>query len=473
MYRMTRSIPTVMAASLLCLSTVLAGAALAAPTSGIKGDPQPELKPFKIGTATSAGSVAVEPGGSLVVAYDIGGGTDQRTFVCVLPRAASACSRSVKLSPLDGDTLFGVPEVFAPSADVIVVLQETCCDSDPAGGDLLYTSTDGGLTWGAPVRVGTLSVDAAALAGNDIIFSASFVGGAYVEAIPIDASGPPASTATATKKTADDIGDGSYAGGALVASDDDGTDYTTYVAFAPSGTNFNKSASYHNVGTFPHEQFVAISGGALLTLQTTGKENLELRLFNGTGFGPAHVVPSNGGGGGSFAIDQDGNGMVHVFTDDSRSPESYHLYEVSSFSGVTWSKPVNLGHAVVDNEFAAALDSTGSGLVLGTNAAYGYPVLASQSVSFSLAPSKIAVGANTTGSGTGSPAEAGREVELQVEKSGLWYTVDTTHEGTDGSFSFTIKGTSAGTFDYRAVVSDLAGYQLYGYSLAQSLQVTS
>jgi hypothetical protein len=93
-------------------------------------------------------------------------------------------------------------------------------------------------------------------------------------------------------------------------------------------------------------------------------------------------------------------------------------------------------------------------------------------VSFSLASSKIAKGSETTGSGTGTPAEVGREVELQVEKSGLWYTTQTAHEGAGGSFSFTIKGNTAGSFDYRAVVSDLSGYQLYGYSTAQPLQVT-
>jgi hypothetical protein len=60
-----------------------------------------------------------------------------------------------------------------------------------------------------------------------------------------------------------------------------------------------------------------------------------------------------------------------------------------------------------------------------------------------------------------------------VEKAGLWYTTETTHEGTGGSFSFTIDGTSAGTFDYRAVASDLPGYPQYGYSPAQPLQVTS
>jgi hypothetical protein len=472
MFRVTRSVAAVITAGVLGLFTVLAGAASAAPASGIKGDPQPELKPFKIGTATSAGSVAVEPDGDLVVAYDVQSGATGKTFVCVLDRGASTCSDSLTLSPLDGDSVFGVPEVFTPSANDVVVLQETCCDSSRAGGDLLYTSTDGGAKFRAPVRVGSLGVNAAALIGNSIIFSESYTGGAYVESIPVNASGPPASTATATAKAASDIGDGTYAGGALVASDYLSTDYTTYVAFARSGTNFNKSASYHNVGIFPHEQLIGISGGALLTIQTTGKQDLELRLFNGTGFGSPHVVPSNGGGPGVYAIDQDGNGMVHVFTDDSRSAPIYDLYEVSSFSGATWSNAVDLGDAVQDGSFAVALDSTGSGLVLGTGPAYGYPVLASQSVSFSLASSKIAEGNETTGSGTGTPAEVGREVELQVEKSGLWYTTQTAHESAGGSFSFTIKGTTAGTFDYRAVISDLSGYQLYGYSTAQPLQVT-
>src|SRR5579863_8091339 len=191
MSRMSRSVLTIMIASLMCLVTALVGAASAAPAGGVKGDPQPELTPFKIGTAISAGSVAVEPGGNLVVAYDVKSGSTGQTFVCVLARGASTCSESVKLTPLDGDTVFGVPEVFAPSADEIVVLQETCCDSDPAGGDLLYRSTDGGATFGAPVRVGSLGVNAAALIGTDIIFSEADTGGAYVESIPVTASGPP------------------------------------------------------------------------------------------------------------------------------------------------------------------------------------------------------------------------------------------------------------------------------------------
>jgi hypothetical protein len=64
-------------------------------------------------------------------------------------------------------------------------------------------------------------------------------------------------------------------------------------------------------------------------------------------------------------------------------------------------------------------------------------------------------------------------VDLQVERAGLWYTVATTHEGTGGTFSFTIRGTAAGAFAYRAVVVAVAGYRMYGYSAARTLKVTS
>ena len=111
--------------------------------------------------------------------------------------------------------------------------------------------------------------------------------------------------------------------------------------------------------------------------------------------------------------------------------------------------------------------------MLGTAPPWGHPVLAPESVLFSLKPSTITKGHTATGTGKGSPAAKGRTVELQVKKSGLWDTVATTTEGGAGTFSFTIKGSSTGTFDYRAVVADLPGYLQFGYSPAQPLKVTS
>jgi hypothetical protein len=476
MYRMSRSVLTVSTAGLLCLFTALSGAASAASAGGVKGDPQPEMKPFQIAktpSSESPGSVAIESNGDIVVTYDISDGTTQKAVVCVLPRGARKCSTTVNLNSLSGDDVFTIPEVFAPSANHIVLLQNTCCDSSADGDDLLYTSTDGGHTFGAPVRVGSVGVSAAALIGNDIVFSAGGGGGgANVESIPVNASGPPSSTAVAIKKTSYGNAVGSYKGGALIGSDYLGADYTTYAAYAPSGDDFNSSASYHAVGSFPHEQLIGMSGDALLTIQTTGKQSVLLRLFNGSKFGPAHVVPgTNGGGPQWFTLDQDPSGTTHVFSSRA-AVKTYDLIEVSTTDGSHWSRGRNLGNAERSNGFAAGLGADGTGLILGTSPPWGYPVLAPQHVSFSLSPSTITKGHTTTGSGKGAPAAKGRQVELQVKKSGLWDTVATTTEGSGGSFTFTIKGTSAGTFDYRAVAADVPGYLEFGYSSARSLKVT-
>jgi hypothetical protein len=317
-------------------------------------------------------------------------------------------------------------------------------------------------------------VDAAALVGGQIVFSqGASSNGAQAQAIAVTAKRPAARTATVTARGAYDIGDGSYRGGALVASDSLTLDYTTYVGYAKAGTNFGRSSAYRRVGKFSHQQLAGMSGAALLTLQTTGKQGVLLRLFNGHGFGRAHVVPGTRGGGPEwFAVDQDARGRVFVFSSRGLASRAYHLIEVSTRNGSRWSRPIDLGNAVRNNGFAAGLDSRGSGLVLGTDPAWGYPVLAPQTVTFTLKSSKISKGHRTTGHGTGHPARKGRTVVLQVERSGRWHTVGTAHESATGSFRFTVKGVQAGRRRYRAVASDLAGYLLYGYSPARTLRVT-
>lgn len=456
------------AAGLLCL---VGGAASAAPAAGVKGSPQPELKPFLIGSSNySSGSVAIEPNGTLVVARGTTAGSG-KIVVCVLARGATKCASSVTLTPPGGIDLFGTPEVFVTAANHVAVLMET------VDTDYLYSSANGGKTFAAPVAVGSIGVSAATLTGKSIVFVAGGHDGLQVESVAAAATAPPATTATANAAVAYDVGVGRYKGGVLAASDNLGTDYTTYVEYAAAGKDFDASASYARVGGFAHEQLLGVTGDALVTQQTTGKESLVVRLFNGKAFGAAHVVPrTSGGGPGWFSADQDPSGAVHVFISRAFAPISYELYEESSSTGASWSGLVDLGYGGKVNTFNVGLDSTGAGLVLGTESdspAYGFPVLAGQGASFALKSAKIKKGKATTATGTATPAAKGREIELQVEKKGLWYTVATTHEGTGGKFGFTIKGTAAGTYDYRAVVVDRAGYRLYGYSAARALKVTS
>jgi hypothetical protein len=471
-----RSALIVAGAGLVSLLTALGGAASAVPAGGIKGSPQPELKPFEIGASASGGSVGVEPNGDLIVVYDIGPGNG-KTRVCVLKRAATKCSTSIDLSPLSGDSTEGTPQVVVNHLEEVDVLQQTCCDSHVStdGDDLLWRWADGAVQFDPAIRVGELGVSAAALIGVNMVFTADEdTSGAQAESVePGVTFGPPPTIATGTTKTATDVGIGSYHG-VLLASDHLGSDYTTYVEYAPSSDDFNQTSSYTSVGTFAKEQLIGISGNALLTQQTTGKQTLEVRFFNGTTFGAAHAVPgSSGGGPETFAIDQDPGGVTHVFGSRGLASKTYHLLEYSTTSGSHWTGPVDLGDATSSKLLAVALDKQGSGLVLGTSPARGYPVLAAQSVSFSLKSAKIGKGKSTTGSGKVSPASAGRKVTLQVERSGRWYSVKTTDEKSGGSFSFTIKGSTAGTFHYRAVASDKAGYVMFGYSTARSLRVTS
>src|SRR5580704_10015587 len=87
-----RSAIALTSAAVLCL--VAMGGASAIASKGIKGDPQPELKPFKIGAASGAGgNVAIESNGNLVVAYGVNtSNSSGATAVCVLKRGHSTCT---------------------------------------------------------------------------------------------------------------------------------------------------------------------------------------------------------------------------------------------------------------------------------------------------------------------------------------------------------------------------------------------
>ncbi|HTW21126.1 MAG TPA: hypothetical protein VME70_13045 [Mycobacteriales bacterium] len=369
-------------------------------------------------------------------------------------------------------------QVFALSSSTIVVLQAGCCDADP-NGDQLWTSTDGGAVFTAH-EVSAIDVNAAVLIGGNIAFVGSDPSlGTEVESIPDDATSPSAgpTTVEATQPSGEALG--SYKSGLLVGEDILGSDYTTKVQYASSGKNFNSAGSYKTVASFPHEYLLGMSGSALLTQQTTGKDHILLRLFNGSSYGSAHVVPgySEHSLGLWAGIDRDPSGTTHLFLESEFASPSYDLLELSTTKGTHWSHPTNLGNAIRDTSFSAALDANGSGLVLGTGAsgstdARGFPVLEKQRVSFSLSKSSVHKGKKVTAKGKASPASKGRKVELQIEKKGRWYDVASTKESKSGAFSFTIKASSAGTFDYRAVASDHAGYVEFGYSSARALKVS-
>jgi hypothetical protein len=466
--RTRRTVAAIAGTSIVCLITAMSGVA-SAHAKGIKGDPQPELKPFKLaGSGAEGGTVAIESNGDLVAAY-VTSSAGTSVTVCVIARAGHSCTYTHKFTPMNGDVVMGIPQVFAPSPDHIALVM----GAGDVHGDLLFTSSDGGKTFGAGVLVGDeIAPTSAELVDNQIVGTdTDDPHGVGVTAISLFAPAPPSSFAVPSL-TRGSVAIGSYKGGVLVAGDN-ASSGPTKVEYAPVANDaaFNTTGSYKSVGTFTGERVGGMSGNALLTVQTGGKEHFLLRFFNGTSFGSAHVVPGGGDSGPQWwYLDQDPGGVTHMFRSDAGTSPIYELNEYSTTSGTHWSGPHHLGGAI-SNFFAAGLDKTGSGLVLGIGPAKGYPILAPQTASFSLSKSSVKKGHKVTGKGKVSPKAKGRKVELQIEKKGRWYDVTSTHESASGAFSFTIKGSSVGAAKYRAVASDHAGFVEFAYSSARSLTV--
>jgi hypothetical protein len=456
-------------------SVVIAGAVAGA--SVTKGDPQPELKPFTLATHDDGGggSVAILGNGTLLAAYSVKtadgrGGVN----VCIFPRAGTACASSSKtIVPPAGATndTAGVPQVFVADKTHVYLLAGTTNT-----GALLYTSTNGGVTFGAPVSLGGLSVATAAMAGDNIIFSpGNGSGGAAVSSVNVVTPTAPGAPAIPSSAEAEYIGDGSYKGGALVVNG--AFNGKVLADYAPVGADFNKASSYEDVGSFANEDFLGISGGALLTQASTGSYPVRLRLFNGKTFGAAHVVPkAEGSGPSSYVVVQSPGGGVHVFTVLAKN--GYALDEESTSTGAKWSGPEALSSAEASSTFDGGLDSIGSGIVLGTNPASqgaskatAYPVLVTQHVTFAVNHTSVKVGRKVVASGTTHPVKMGRKVTLEILKKGLWHSVATTKASASGHFSFTVKEKAVGKVVYRAVGADSKGYVQFGYSSARKVDV--
>lgn len=452
----------------LLVATVFVGLATASTT---KGSPQPELKPFNIasGADSNTGS-AMESNGTMLIAYYTT--SDTSTKVCILPRAARACSHVTTVNSPGGSSEYGTPQLIAGKGKVVALLLDNVDD-----GEEYYVSTDGGMTFSVPTPVGGggFEADEAVLLGSTIAFSDNQDGdGAKVASFSTIS---PTSTdpVTVNGTEAEAVGLGAVRDGLLVVDQTFGD--KVEVSYAAPGADLTAKASYTSVGTFSHEQLIGMSGSALLTVQDNGKEHFELRVFNPSSkaFGSAHEVPKLRGTLGNWGtVIQDPHGVTHIFDESNGSPPltDYDLYEYSTTNGSTWSGPENYGNATTWTSYSGALDSKGSGVVIGGEKPLrAWPVLQVAHVSFALNKSSTKKDHSVKASGKGRPAAAGRRVTLERLEGHLWHSVATTHESASGAFKFTVHASSTGHFTYRAVTADKAGYVQYGYSSAHKLTV--
>ena len=444
--------------------TLASPAASGAPAGGTTGDPQPELAQFKIGSNSGMGSGTVLANGNLVLAFISTSGN--KVTVCVLHPGGRSCADTVTLSPQKGDTLSGVPEVLSTGGAEVSVVVSDCCNSTPDTA-FVYNSTDGGATFSAYVKAGTIgnatgaSIGAGTVAEGNLVVATNETGSLNLQAFPPNPASPVTALATPNSKEDSDTSLTTDAGGVLVASDDT---TNTYVEFARSGSNFNSSSAYTAVGTFTKQTTTAVSGNALLTDpggSLTGGERL--RFFNGTSFGTQYKVPDTRQGDDGYFAMQDAGGVVHVFLIGRR--DGYDLFSETTASGSHWSRLAQYGSAINSTQLAPVLGPSGAGVVLEANTGSAkvlvQPILNPQDVRIKLAKTTVKPGHSTKLIGSVTPRLKNQKVTLERLSGRRWYTVATTHESAAGAFSFTVPGM---TDTYRAVVAYQPGYYLYGYS---------
>lgn len=451
---------------LMTLGGVLAGttAAAAAPTGGTVGDPQPELAQFKVGATSGDGSGIVLSNGTLVLAFASTSGN--RITVCVLHPGDRSCASAVTLPPEAGDTFFGTPEVLSTGGSEVSVVAYDCCNSSPNDA-FVYNSGDGGRIFSPFVEAGTIgSIGAGTEADGELVVGTFEQGSINVQAFPPAPASPVTAMATPNGAADGDTSLTTYHGGVLVANDDT---TNTRVEYAPTGSDFNSSASYKASGTFKNELTDTVSDSALLTDpggSLTGGQRL--RFFNGSSFGKANKVPDTKQGDDGYFTMQEVGGVVHVFFEGRRN--GYDLFSETTSNGTRWSALQQYGSAILSTQLVPVLGPTGAGLVLeagsGTNRVLAQPILNPQSVRIKLAKSRVRAGRSTKLTGTVKPRLKNQLVTLERESGKRWYVVKTTHESASGTFSFTVPGK---TQTYRAVVAYKPGYYLYGYSNSVTL----
>jgi hypothetical protein len=409
---------------------------------------------------------AVGPNHTFVIVYAVSG-----TYkVCVLGRGARACKSTATLTPLDHDSIFGAPQVYVSGNEVDVIMDE-CCAAAPET-PVIFTSTNGGKTFGAPVFFGsTTDANVTQTVGTAVVVAGHLVWVSGTNAIVDSASlaTPMDNEQTAASVVPDGSGDhelkytgiSAYKGGVLVAASNFEGPPSTTVEYAPAGKDPGVQSSYHAVGTFSNASFEDLEGGALITSLSTGSEADQIRFFNGTSFAAVHTVPDTSGGGPRYnSAGLSASGRVYVFTE--RNQDSYDLEVESTTNGTSWTARQNHGSADTAYSFNAALDSANTGIIVASpNPIKVYPVLATQSVTFKLSKKNVVKGHHVTAKGKSNHPAAGRKVRLERLESGKWHNIATTTESASGRFTFHLTDHSTGTFHYRAYVSDEPGYVQY------------
>jgi hypothetical protein len=334
-----------LAALFLALSMLAAGAA--------------QAQPFSIGQGHVPG-VAIDNGGTAYIAWN---GTESSASLnfCRLPRGAAACDRSGPIAT--PGTSLSRPFVQVEGNVVRVLSYRYGFTSSPFDGVLLFTSIDGGATFGAGVLVGSVPFyDAVAGPGTGIsLITNAVTEGMLFQHVPTDGSS--VGTQRANFGTTHP-----YVGtvalidpGTPLAVFDSGSGMGVFRRYTGSG-NLNDPASWtpaQDIGytDYPH---LAAGPSGVFMLATDVNRQLNVRRYVGdSGFGPASPVGAAPGESAQDYLTQDPGGQLHVLLPQITADGS-RLMHATSNDGTSWRQTQHAFEPLAQQVRAAvAADHTG------------------------------------------------------------------------------------------------------------------
>jgi hypothetical protein len=304
--------------------------AAAAPTARAAGS-------FPVGTGNKP-QIAVDSAGTAYVVWNHAtSGLASSVQLCKVPRGATACAASVELTA--DQQSFSPPYVFLPAPGTVEVISTRCCYVGP-NQTLLWTSTDGGASFGQPRLIGSLDPSGDAILGPGNAISAvtdTVTGSTSYQRAPADGSAAATSNATLT---GDEYGGtvGLFNGNPVVAFWDFSSSQPNHVDFAaykgsgdPNDTaNWTPSTA---VGPGSSTRIASGPSGLFLMYQDgqPGQEHYYVRKYTGSGFGaPVDISGQETGYVNDFF--EDPSGRLHAVWRNNPGAVRY----TTSTDGTTW-----------------------------------------------------------------------------------------------------------------------------------------
>ncbi len=316
--------------------------------------------PLTIGTGHKPG-VAVDAAGTAYLAW-FGAETSVSSLqFCRLPRGASACAHRGQITT--PGTSLSRPFVTVSGSNVRVVQYRYGLSPGRFDEVFEYVSTDGGNSFPTTRTIGVIPFDEAVQGPGDTISAATLATteGLQFQNMPLGGASAGEALALLSPNHPYNGTVGLIDAGTPLTAFSNGDSQTQFRRYDGSG-EINDVANWTPAVDIGYADYPRLAGGpaGLFLLAGTPTSGLEVRRYNGTGFGPGVALAASGDDAQDH-ITQDAAGRLHaVFP--QRAADGLHLIHATSDDGASWRSGtvlVEAGNAIDSLRAAVAPDHVG------------------------------------------------------------------------------------------------------------------